>query len=143
MKIRKYSVNQGQRFGSLCAEKLLEVRALKERPRNGVYIWYCRCDCGGIIRVKSTDLANGTVTRCNCCGGHYAEPELNDLTGEQFGELTVLQMLESSIDDCPRKWWEPYYLVRCSCGRKFRTRQNNLLEGFRTACEVCDPQFIR
>lgn len=139
---RRYAVNEGQRFGMLRAERQVDSSSLVDKPTNGVYVWFCLCDCGGTMMVRSDDLAAGTVTRCNACaaGQPYDEPRLYDMTGETVGELTVLEMLPSVLLEGSRRFWQPYYLVRCSCGRKFRTRQQVLVEGWRTACNVCDPK---
>lgn len=141
MKKRKYSVMEGQRFGALVAKKQIEAIALANPPRNGVYIWGCQCDCGGEIMVRSDDLSAGHVRSCNACSqDKYKEPELDDLTGKVFGDITVLEMIPTSVVVSHKIFWQPYYLVQCSCGRKFRTRQAVLIEGYRTACNVCDPR---
>lgn len=140
MKKRTYAVNSGQKFGRLTAVKMVDSYALVNPSVYQTYVWYCRCDCGGYIRAKSIDLSSGGLKKCNACGAEYKEPELLDLTGKTFGDLTVVQELASDVEKSPNRWWQQYYLVRCACGRLFRTRQRVLLEGFRTACEVCEPK---
>ena len=49
----------GQRFGKLIA---LYDCGEKNKQR----IWFCKCDCGGIVRVKASNLIRGITTSCGC-----------------------------------------------------------------------------
>ena len=60
--------------------------------------WECKCECGKIKDVKTSSLLNKTSTNCGCKNSV-------DLTGQQFGELTVIQKFDRSR-----------YLCKCSCG---------------------------
>lgn len=50
----------GQRFGRLVA-----VRRLENSPQGRVR-WLCRCDCGGITIVTTSDLNSGNSASCGC-----------------------------------------------------------------------------
>jgi ribosomal protein S27E len=52
--------------------------------------WKCRCDCGAIKTVAGTALRNGDV---KSCGKGLCYPTAKDLTGKQFGELTVIELV--------------------------------------------------
>lgn len=139
--MKKHQVEFGQRFGKLKALKLVYIGALASSVPEGVYIWGCECDCGGEIFVRSDDLADGRVKACNqCAEEHYREPKIINLKGEMFGSVHVVKRLPPRIAEAPNRFWEPLYLVRCSCGRNFKARQQSLLEGYIKACRVCDPK---
>ena len=50
----------GARFGRLTA-----VADTGRRASNGAVVWRCRCDCGGVVEVISTNLGKGTRS-CGC-----------------------------------------------------------------------------
>ena len=51
----------GQKFGKLT---VLEKTAILNKSR-GV-VWYCRCDCGGNVSVRSSNLVEGKTRSCGC-----------------------------------------------------------------------------
>lgn len=139
--MKKHAVDFGQRFGKLKALKIAYIGALATSIPEGVYIWGCECDCGGEIFARSDDLAAGRVRACNQCSEeHYREPRILNLKGEQFGNVHVIRRVPSRISDVPNRFWEPLYLVECSCGHRFKARQQSLLEGYVKACRDCDPK---
>ena len=97
----------GQRFG------LLTVVALTDQIENNYVVWRCKCDCGGEILVNTKHLMRHTITNCGCIPktnakrGSIAE----DLTGQVFGDLTVLHRTESLKG---RTRW----VCQCSCGNQ-------------------------
>lgn len=50
---------KGQRFG-----RLIVVREAPKRGRQSC--WYCQCDCGMIVVVRSNNLKSGNSTSCGC-----------------------------------------------------------------------------
>lgn len=50
----------GQKFGRLT------VLERKENSKNGIPRWLCRCDCGNLTVVLSTQLRNGRTKSCGC-----------------------------------------------------------------------------
>ena len=64
----------GNRYGKLTV--------IGEGPieKYGAKTWLCKCDCGGIIFVKGSNLRNGGTTSCGCLKSH--------------GEETIAKMLE-------------------------------------------------
>lgn len=137
----KYDVNFGQRFGKLTAHKLIYTGALASPLPKGVYAWGCECDCGEELIARSDDLVAGRVKACNKCSEEqYRELKLDDLTGAPFGHLQVVRPVQARFADAPRRFWDPVYLVQCSCGRLFRARHQSLLEGYAKACRVCSSK---
>lgn len=112
---------QGKRFGKLVAQERV---ALVKRTK-----WRCQCDCGGIVEVYAQNLVTGNTTTCGCSGRGRAAKI--DLTGQKFGNLTVLSQAPSSsgggakwncICDCGREVVKNGYALRlgdvktCGCG---------------------------
>ena len=84
--------------------------------------WLCRCSCGNEVYRRSWDLRYGKATKCDNWDNHINK-RLENLTGMQFGELTVIEYAGDS------KW-----LCRCSCGKECIVRAYHLKAGFRTDC---------
>ena len=88
----------GQEFGKLTVLRRVE-------NRNGRVTWECQCECGKRIVATGHDLKANHITSC---GQHKAI----DLTGQKFGELTVIKKVGS--DNSRRSVW----LCKCSCGEE-------------------------
>lgn len=97
--------------------------------------WWCRCDCGTELPVKTEYLRNGHATHCGC---QYREKEpdqskkqscriderirTQNFTGQRFGALTVLGPAEKVNG----------YLAwncRCDCGREIVVQAVHLCRG--------------
>lgn len=52
---------KNQRFG-----RLIVIVATKKRTPSGGIIWLCRCDCGNLAEVRSTNLLSGNTMSCGC-----------------------------------------------------------------------------
>lgn len=58
--------------------------------------WKCKCDCGNICEVVGTNLTTGKTKSCGCYQlEKLREKIFNDLTGQRFGRLTVIQRGEN------------------------------------------------
>ena len=51
----------GQHFG-----KLLVLKRLKRKAKNGTAYWLCQCDCGKTKEIRTTGLKNGKTKSCGC-----------------------------------------------------------------------------
>ena len=91
--------------------------------------WLCRCDCGSERYVLERSLAYGGSLSCGCLRKERAE-EINspDLTGKQFGELTVICKAEKT------KHGSAQWLCKCSCGAGYVTQASLLITGRRKRC---------
>ena len=89
----------------------------------GVY-WMCQCDCGFYTIVLAQNLIQGKTKSCGCYGKEcskqsmikmrkkFSEPwNKKDLTGQQFGQWTVIKKDEDNLDIHHTKW-----ICQCSCG---------------------------
>ena len=58
--------------------------------------WLCNCSCGNQKSVRMDKLKNGEVQSCGCLSKEVrSKLFLDDLTGQKFGKLTVLQRDEN------------------------------------------------
>ena len=81
----RQAVFQGARFGRWT------VTGSCRTDEKGQRRWACTCDCGTQREVLERSLIYGGSESCGCLRRQRAE-QVNspDLTGRQFGELTVL-----------------------------------------------------
>lgn len=111
----------GQRFGQLTVETMVP-------ERSGGYVQYaCRCDCGQIIFANGKQLKRGTKKGCPDCVASSCSRDVN-LVGMQYGELTVLERLETRKDG--RAQWR----CACSCGNETIVTTSDLHHGNVTTC---------
>lgn len=84
--------------------------------------WLCECQCEDKTKVivKGTDLRSGNTKSCGCSrkGIH-----LEDISGEKFGEWTVLNYAGDSYWNC-----------RCSCGTERKVLGYSLKSGSSVNC---------
>ena len=102
---------------------------LEELPPEGKKrIWRCRCDCGTERTVSYKNLRYGSSLSCGCYRRERAREAISpDLTGRQFGELTVLEKADSI--QAGARW-----LCRCSCGAECKILGTLLVNGKATRC---------
>ena len=106
----------GERYGLLTVIANTGKRTAKEP------IWLCKCDCGNYKEVPTGSLRNGHTRSCGCLNIGAHGP---DLTGKQYGKLTVL----SKDKDNPNKW-----ICRCECGNFKSIAGYNLYSGITSSC---------
>ena len=113
----------GQRFGQLT---VLEDSG--ER-RNTSVLWRCLCDCGGEILALRHQLTGGAVTDCGCVPKKRTVfVGAEDLTGRQFGDLTVIRRAEN--DKHNKVCW----LCKCKCGNECVVPSQRLKQGKTQSC---------
>lgn len=92
--------------------------------------WNCVCDCGSGKNcvVQGYNLTSGIVQSCGCLSKEYTQKVwFNDLTGQKYGDLTVLEYVG-------RKNLHSYWKCRCSCGKEIVVTANNLRRNHTTSC---------
>ncbi|SDF90255.1 transcriptional regulator [Marvinbryantia formatexigens DSM 14469] len=113
----------GQRFGHLTV--------LEKTPERfcGYVVWRCRCDCGRETLANTKYLQRGTATDCGCIlkNAPRGRNTAADLTGQQFGHLTV----ESRAENRRRNM---YWNCRCDCGNTKIVSLYSLKSGKTTSC---------
>jgi hypothetical protein len=97
----------GRQFGSL----LVIDRGVRPQrlAADGAW-WVCRCDCGVVKLVAAKQLNQGQKT-CGCGPNSYPK---NDLVGQRFGWLTVIELVgvKKYAKDSSAVW-----RCRCDCGK--------------------------
>lgn len=61
----------GQKFG-----KLTVIERAENQGKNTV--WFCQCECGNTVKVKSTNLITGNTKSCGCLRGHNSVHNLSN-----------------------------------------------------------------
>lgn len=108
----------GQRFGRWLV--LSQANATK---------WACVCSCGKCRDVSGASLRRGLSRSCGCLlRERAAETKINDLTGRQFGRLTVLSRANNSAHG------DAMWKALCLCGAETIVRSCNLVSGNTASC---------
>ena len=71
--------------------------------------WICRCDCGKVVYRNSGELKRKRYPSRSC--GCQRKTRLEDLTGQQFHYLTVIERAENT------KQGKTQWLCKCVCGK--------------------------
>ena len=120
----KFNDLTGKRFGRLVVIKRAE-------NRGGHVAWQCLCDCGNYKDVISQSLTRGVTTSCGCYNKekNVGKPSwnYNDLTGQKFGNLTVVKRIENKGKYAV---WE----CLCDCGNTTEVFGGNLRKGHTKSC---------
>ncbi len=118
---------------------LLVLEKTENRDAAGSIKWLCKCDCGNIVEVSSTRLINGEAKSCGCLSKQALENgrglNFQNLIGQQFGKLTVLERCEDKVFSSNRK--SVQWLCQCSCGNKVKVLASNLKNGNSQSCGLC------
>lgn len=120
----KSNVRPGQndltnrRFG-----KLLCLEPTDERGDNGAVMWKCRCDCGNICLIPSTQLTKGCRKSCGC----LKNTDRESLIGHRFGKLTVTEY--AGKERGMHRW-----KCKCDCGGEAVVGQSLLKNGKTKSC---------
>ena len=117
----------GQIFGRLTVTSLRERH---QSPSGHVVIyWWCDCECGRRKLVSAGNLQKGSVTSCGCLSRELTGKRVGkDLTGQQFGFLTVIER----AFDKPSNHWR--WLCECSCGGNKIVSAHDLVGGSVRSC---------
>jgi len=117
----------GQRFGKWLvlglAERLYTEYGLR-------IMWNCKCDCGTERSVDAATLKGKDSQSCGC------SPYFNDLTGNVYGRLTV-------IEDAGRsKEGHVLWFCKCACGGTKTVPGVELVRGHVGSCGCASEQGI-
>lgn len=123
----------GQRFGRLVAEYPTDKRLCSS------VVWHCVCDCGKSRDVASVNLLSGDTKSCGCLHKEAAKKQIDknrnpkyiDITGETFGELTVMYPL---LDGKRGTGYSMTWHCKCSCGKEVDVTYQCLIRGSTISC---------
>ena len=120
-------VKTGQKYGRWTV--LDDVQIVPRKNGKSELKILCRCDCGTERYVLERSLLYGGSVSCGCLRKERAlEANSPDLTGRQFGELTVIRKVENTKHNSTQ------WLCKCSCGADYVVQGSLLLTGKRTRC---------
>lgn len=88
-------------------------------------LWNCICECGNDAIVSAKNLKSGGTKTCGCSRVAWSESQTCDLTGMEFGRLTVIQKSNRG-----GRWWD----CMCSCGNTKTVRNYSLTTGATASC---------
>lgn len=118
----------GKRFGKL------KVIALLDERQDRYATYRCQCDCGETVIANSKRLKRGTVRACPQCDERKRRIQY-DLTGQQFGKLTVEGI--SDAHQANGRVWK----CRCDCGNFRYARSYDLRTGRIRSCGCDHPGY--
>lgn len=110
----------GRRFGELTVVECIG------RTHHGKPRWRCLCDCGSTTTSCSNTLQTGLKLSCGC---RRSRLKTNDLSGQEFGRLTVIKQARTTY----RTRWH----CVCECGNKHIVASVHLKSGHTQACPKC------
>lgn len=115
----------GRRFGRLSVVE-------RAANRGKSTMWLCKCECGATTTVSAGDLKLGKQKSCGCLRLEKSRNQEVDLTGKQFGRLTVIRKAEpiKFRDGHIKHRWE----CLCECGKTSLVRTDYLLQGRTKSC---------
>ena len=114
--------NAGKRFG-----RLTILHAVTEDGSKRVQ-YVCRCDCGNEIRARLSAMKSGLVQSCGCLIKDFGKQKAHDLTGQQFGYLTVIRKTDE------RRGRAVVWECRCVCGKTTYVAASTLKRGNTKSC---------
>lgn len=100
-----------------------EVLCYDFTNERGISYFKCKCSCGVEKSIARNNLISGDSTSC---GHDSSKDKLVDMTGQQFGELTVLKYIKDE-----KKW-----LCQCSCGNTVLKRSWDLRNNKGKTCGI-------
>ncbi len=116
--------------------RLTVLEEVEER-KGGEKQYLCQCECGNRCVVRSYLLRKGMTKSCGCYAKEKARenmtklsPKPIDLTGQKFGRLTVIAL----IDKEDWKYGSAVWKCRCECGRECNVASNALRTGHTKSC---------
>lgn len=109
-------------------ERLTVIQKTDKRT-NGRLLWECKCDCGNVHFTTSYSLRSGHSKSCGCYNlSCISKRSIKDLTGKQFGSLTVMY-LKGRTSAQQTTWW-----CKCICGKEVEVSVSNLVSGGVKSC---------
>ena len=117
---------KGQKYGRLTVLEQADSRISPNGTK--VTMWKCQCDCGNIVYRSSGNLRHVAHPSCGCWKSEMtSKRKLEDLTGQRFGRLVVIERAETT--HVSTRW-----KCRCDCGVECTVLAQNLKKGHTTSC---------
>ena len=129
----------GRKKKDLTGQKYGRLTVIKEngRSKTGYVLWLCRCECGNLVTVISSNLLTGNTTSCGCrfketrtYNQRKQREELikQDIKGKKFGRLTAVSPTNQ------RKQRSVVWQCLCECGNTKYVSRKDLTNGLVKSC---------
>lgn len=89
--------------------------------------WKCKCVCGAEVITRAGSLKSGHTKGCG-----QKHRRVEDLTGQKFGKLTVIERATDYLNRDGTKYIQ--WLCQCECGNKTIVRATSLKNGHTQSC---------
>lgn len=103
-----------EKYGYIIGTKINKWTALRFDHSRSKTDVICQCECGTIKPVNLQNLINNKSKDCGCGRKKkLSETRLNNLVGQRFGKLTVIELLpeRNNLKRC-------MYRCHCDCGNE-------------------------
>ena len=97
-------------------------------------LWECKCDCGGTTFATTSDLRHGHKKSCGCL---KRVSHAKDITGQQFGMLTVMKRAGTN------KHRKALWKCKCDCGRTTVVSSVDLVTGNTKSCGCLGKNYAK
>ena len=111
--------------------RLTVIRLNNEKSPDGRFLWECKCDCGSneVVIATAKDLKCNRKRSCSCLRNKKQKLTV-DLTGKEFGLLTVIKLRRDLQKEDKQFVWE----CKCICGEISYVLTRNLQSGQTKSC---------
>ena len=102
--------------------------------RKGKNVWWdCQCQCGNIFTTTTTNINKGKTKSCGCMKSQLlSKAHLQDLTGQEFGDLKVLERDFNHPQNGAKQ--RTYWLCKCKCGNIVSIERTHLVNRTKISC---------
>lgn len=124
----------GQQFGELT------VLERVENDKNGRTQWKCKCNCGNIVVISSSDLRHKNHPRKYCSNQCILKNKPIDLTGWRFERLQVIKAfndINNKYNSYGTKW-----ICKCDCGKEVIVNSYDLRVGKVKSCGCLRAELL-
>lgn len=99
--------------------------------------WVCKCDCGNLIAVISTNLISGATKSCGCYNDQLKRSRFKDITNKRFGKLIAVEKTEKRTNSNNIIW-----KCKCDCGNECEVSAADLIQGHTKSCGCLQKEKI-
>ncbi len=111
----------------------------RDMPRKGHQYWICLCSCGIKKSIREKSLMHAQSRSCGCGKKEIVTRRVENLIGNIFGKLTVLNRDESKIGAQKGSYW----ICQCSCGNTTSTSRHSLINHGVVSCGCFQKEMAR
>lgn len=126
----------------------------ESRTTGGIF-YICRCVCGTERSIEKKRLVYGRTKSCGCRmqhnrketliskGSMAANSTFEDITGERFGRLTVIERSERTQTSRNNDRKYVFWRCRCDCGNETEVITSHLTSGKVVSCGCYQKEMVQ